>query len=86
MNAWPDRDRAVIARYLGKLRLRSTNSRTYYRQVLHGFQDVAERHPAIDRQMLEVWLQNGEHAGTHRRCCTVPASSTASLTIWSRRR
>jgi integrase/recombinase XerD len=57
MNAWPDPDRAVIARYLGKLRLRSANSCTYYRQVLHGFQDVAERHPAIDRQMLEVWLR-----------------------------
>src|ERR1700722_13585279 len=57
MNAWPDPERAVIARYLGKLRLRRTNSRTYYCQVLHGFQDVAERHPAIDRQMLEVWLR-----------------------------
>ena len=57
MNAWPDPDRAVIARYLGKLRLRRTNSCTYYRRVLHGFQDVAERHPAIDRQMLEVWLR-----------------------------
>ena len=57
MSAWPDPDRAVIARFLGKLRLRSTRSRTYYRRVLHGFQDVAERHPAIDRQMLEVWLR-----------------------------
>ena len=57
MNAWPDPDRAVIARYLGTLRLRSTNSRSYYRRVLHGFQDVAERHPAIDRHMLEVWLR-----------------------------
>src|ERR1700722_5840827 len=57
MSAWPDPDRAVIARFLGKLRLRSTRSRTYYRRVLHGFQDVAERHPAIDRQVLEVWLR-----------------------------
>ena len=57
MSAWPDPDRAVIARYLGKLRLRRTNSCAYYRRVLHGFQDVAERHPAIDRQMLEVWLR-----------------------------
>ena len=57
MNAWPDPDHTVIARYLGKLRLRSTNSRIYYRQVLQGFQDVAQRYPAIDRQTLEVWLR-----------------------------
>lgn len=57
MKAWPDPDRTVIARYLAKLRLRSANSRTYYRQVLHGFQDVAERHPAIDQQTLEDWLR-----------------------------
>ncbi|MGP0059955.1 MAG: tyrosine-type recombinase/integrase [Beijerinckiaceae bacterium] len=57
MSAWPEPDRAVIARYLGKLRLRSANSRTYYRQVLHGFQDVAERYPGTDRQVLEAWLR-----------------------------
>jgi integrase/recombinase XerD len=57
MNAWPDPDRAVIARYLGKLRLRSSKSRACYRQVLHGFQDVVERHSTIDRQLLEVWLR-----------------------------
>jgi len=57
MNSWPDPDRAVIARYLGKLRLRSANSRIYYRQVLYGFQDVAERYPGIDRQVLEAWLR-----------------------------
>ena len=45
MNAWPDPDHTVIARYLGKLRLRSANSRIYYRQVLHGFQDVARAIP-----------------------------------------
>ena len=53
MTAWTDPDRAIVARYLGKLRLRSANSRIYYRQVLHGFQDVAERHLAINRQTLE---------------------------------
>ena len=58
MITWPDADRAIITRYLGKLRLRSTNSCTYYRQVLDGFQDVAESHSAIDRQMLEVWLRD----------------------------
>jgi integrase/recombinase XerD len=57
MSAWPDPDHTVIAHYLGKLRLRSTNSRIYYRQVLQGFQDVAQRYPAIDRQTLEVWLR-----------------------------
>ena len=49
MTRWPAPDRAVIARYLADLRLRSTNSRTYYRQVLHGFQDVAERYATLDR-------------------------------------
>ncbi len=60
MNAWTDPNRMIVSRYLGKLRLRSANSRTYYRQVLHGFQDVAERHRDIDRQTLEDWLrENG---------------------------
>src|SRR5579863_5233691 len=31
MTAWTDPDRAVVARYLGKLRLRSANSRICYR-------------------------------------------------------
>ena len=57
MNAWPDPDRTVVACYLATLRLRSAHSRTCYRQVLHGFQDVAERHSAIDRQTLEDWLR-----------------------------
>jgi integrase/recombinase XerD len=57
MITWPDPDRVVIVRYLGTLRLRSSNSRIYYRQVLDGFHDVAERYPVIDRQMLEVWLR-----------------------------
>src|SRR5579862_8938908 len=62
MTAWTDPGRAVVARYLGTLRLRSANSRIYYRQVLDGFQDVAERHLAIDLQTLEDWLrENGEH-------------------------
>src|SRR5579863_7531175 len=62
MTAWTDPGRAVVARYLGTLRLRSANSRIYYRQVLDGFQDIAERHLAIDLQTLEDWLrENGEH-------------------------
>jgi hypothetical protein len=47
---------------LGQLRLRSANSRTYYRQVLHGFQDIAERRQAIDQETLEEWLREiGAH-------------------------
>jgi integrase/recombinase XerD len=57
MIAWPDSDRVLITSYLGTLRLRSANSRTYYRQVLHGFQDVAERYADMDRQAIEAWLQ-----------------------------
>jgi len=57
MNAWADPEHTVIARYLGKLRLRCANSRIYYRQVLYGFQDVAQRYPAIDRQTLDAWLR-----------------------------
>jgi integrase len=58
MKTWPDPDRAVITSYLGKLRLRSTDRCTHYRQVLYSFQDVAERRQAIDRQLLEVWLRD----------------------------
>ena len=57
MNVWPDTDHAMIARYLKTLRLCRANSHIYYRQVLHGFQDVARRYPAVDRQTLEVWLR-----------------------------
>ncbi len=57
MTPWPATDRAVIARYLADLRLRSTNSRTYYRQVLHGFQDVAECYATLDRVVLLAWLK-----------------------------
>lgn len=54
---WPDPDRAIIGRYLVSLDLLSTNSRTYYRQVLHRFQDAAERYMALDRHVLVVWLR-----------------------------
>jgi integrase len=73
MNTWPDPDHTVITRYMGKLRLRSANSRMYYCQVLRGLQDVAQRYPAIDRQTLEVWLLEWRtcwHPSTllHRAC------------------
>ena len=54
---WPDPDRAYIGRYVASLDLRSIKSRTCYRQVLHGFQDVVERHEALDQQVLLAWLR-----------------------------
>lgn len=57
MTTWPDPERLLITRYLAGLRLRSTKSRTVYRQVLLGFQDVAERHAQLDRDVLLAWLR-----------------------------
>lgn len=57
MRTWPDPERLLIARYLAGLGLRSANSRTYYKQVLHSFQDVAERHAELGRDVLVAWLQ-----------------------------
>lgn len=57
MTRWPDPERLLIARYLAGLGLRSTNSRTYYKQVLHSFQDVAEHHAELGRDVLVTWLR-----------------------------
>jgi len=57
MTTWPDPERLLIARYLSGLGLRSTNSRTYYKQVLHSFQDVAERHAELGQDVLVAWLR-----------------------------
>lgn len=57
MTTWPDPDRMIIARYLATLGLRSTNSRTYYKQVLYSFQDVAERHAELGQDVLVAWLR-----------------------------
>jgi integrase len=57
MTTWPDPKRLLIARYLAGLGLRSTNSRTYYKQVLHSFQDVAERHAELGKDVLVAWLR-----------------------------
>lgn len=54
---WPDPDRATIGCYIASLDLRSMKSRTCYRQVLHGFQDVAERYEALDQEVLLAWLR-----------------------------
>ena len=57
MTAWIDPDRAIVSRYVRKLRLRNAKSCTYYRQTLHSFLDVAERRQVIRRQTLEEWLR-----------------------------
>jgi integrase/recombinase XerD len=57
MTTWPDPERRLIARYLAGLGLRSKNSRTYYKQALHGFQDVAERHAELGQDVLVAWLR-----------------------------
>ncbi|MBT1159835.1 tyrosine-type recombinase/integrase [Aminobacter anthyllidis] len=57
MTTWPDPERRSIARYLAGLGLRSANSRIYYKQVLHSFQDVAERHAELNQDVLADWLR-----------------------------
>ncbi|MCF8710428.1 tyrosine-type recombinase/integrase, partial [Rhizorhapis sp. SPR117] len=54
---WPDPERVIIDRYVASLDLRSMKSRTCYRQVLHGFQDVAGRYEALDQEVLLAWLR-----------------------------
>jgi len=77
MTAWMISIARVVARpLLGKVgRLRSANSRAYYRQVLHGFQDVAERHLPINRQTLEQTGSGKAESHWHpsHRFATVPA-------------
>jgi hypothetical protein len=54
---WPDPDHMIIDHYLASLGLRSMKSRACYRQVLHGFQDVAERHSELGQDVLVAWLR-----------------------------
>jgi integrase/recombinase XerD len=54
---WPDPDRTTIGHYLASLDLRSMKSRTCYRQILHGFQDVVERHAELGQDVLVAWLR-----------------------------
>jgi len=60
MNTWPDTDGKIIARYLGRLRLRCPISPICYRQALRSFQDVVVRQQyqstQVDRKVLEIWL------------------------------
>jgi integrase/recombinase XerD len=57
MTTWPDPKRLLIARYLAGLGLRGMDSRTYYKQALHSFQDVAERHAELGQDVLVAWLR-----------------------------
>lgn len=68
MTIWPDPERQLIARYIAGLNLRTTNSRIYYRQALNIFQDVAERHAKLDKDVLVAWLNvsPGRWASTTR--------------------
>ena len=63
MTIWPDPERLLIARYLASLGLRSPNSRTYYKQALNSFQDVAERHAELGKDALVAWLRRRQRYG-----------------------
>jgi integrase/recombinase XerD len=60
MSTWPDTDGKTVDRYLSRLRLRYPISRTYYRQALRSFQDVAVRQRSqslqITQETLKTWL------------------------------
>lgn len=58
MTSWPDSERLLIARYLAGLDLRSSKSVAYHTQALHSFQDVAERHVELGKDVLTEWLRS----------------------------
>ncbi len=57
MTIWPDPDRLLMARYLASLGLRSPSSRAYYKQALGSFQDAAEHHAELGKDVLVAWLE-----------------------------
>lgn len=59
MSAWHDPDCTVVDTFLEKSQFRP-GSRPTYRWFLRSFENVARRHPAVDRQMLDVWLKEME--------------------------
>ena len=84
MTAWTDPDRAIVSRYLGKLRLRSANKPApttpkSFKASRTSPRDAQGCRPADARGVAP----GKERVGIHRPCCTVPASSIASSTIWS---
>jgi integrase/recombinase XerD len=59
MSAWHDPDCTVVDAFLEKSQFRP-GSRPTYRWFLRSFENVARRHPAVDRPMLDVWLKEME--------------------------
>ena len=57
MTVWPDPERRLIARYLDSLGLHARKTRPVYWQALGSFQDNAELHGKLDKNMLVAWLQ-----------------------------
>ena len=55
MSAWHEPDRTVVEDFLKVSQFRQRSCVTY-RTILRSFEDVARRHPTVDRQMLEAWL------------------------------
>lgn len=55
MSAWHDPDLLAVEDFLRISRFGQRSSYTY-RWILRSFEDVARRHSAVDRQMLEDWL------------------------------
>ena len=71
MTTWPDPERQLIARYLAGLGLRRASC-AYYKQVLNSFQDVAECHAELGKDILIAWLQT---LFDHWMATTLPRSS-----------
>lgn len=59
MSAWHDPDRTVVDAFLVKSQFRPGSVPTY-RWFLRSFEEVARRHPAVDRRMLEAWVKDME--------------------------
>mgnify|MGYP000205538756 FL=1 len=55
MSAWHDPEMLAVEDFLRISRFEQRSSYTY-RWILRSFEDVARRHSAVDRQMLEDWL------------------------------
>ena len=55
MSMWHDSGHTVVEDFLRTSRFGQRSSHTY-RSILRSFEDVARRHPAVDRQMIEDWL------------------------------
>lgn len=60
MSAWHDPDRTIVDAFLVKSQFRPGSVPTY-RWFLRSFEEVARRHPAVDRRMLETWLKEMEN-------------------------